>query len=399
MPPRHGKTELASIRFAPWYLGRNPTHNVIQATYSGEFAEDNGRKTRALVASPEYRAFFGFGLDQSSKAVSRWQTERGGTYFAVGVGGPLTGRGGNVLLIDDPHKNRQEAESETYRQRAWEWFTSTAYTRLEKSGVAIIIMTRWHEDDLVGRVLASGEHWEELILPAIAEEDDAHRKSGEALWPEKYNLAALTQIRDTVGAREWGSLYQQAPRPLSGDLFQVERLQTVDGVPVGTRFVRAWDLASTENGGDWTAGALIGAMPDGRTIIADMVRGQWGPQNVEAALVATASRDSVTVRIRCAQDPGQAGKAQASYLAGKLAGHDVTFRTVSGDKITRALPLAAQVNAGNVVLLRGGWNGALMDEMRGFPNAKHDDQIDAISDGFSELIGPTTTGIIDFYRG
>ncbi len=397
MPPRHGKSELASIRFAPWVLGRRPQASVISATYSGDFAEDLGRKARGVMQLPLYRTLFPHArLAPDNRAVSRWQTVSGGSYYAVGVGGPLTGRGADLLLIDDPHKNRAEAESQTIREGVWDWFRSTAYTRLEKGGSVVIIMTRWHEDDLVGRCLQTGEPWQVLSLPAIAEQDEPQRRKGDALWPGKYPVEALEQIRRTVGEREWAALYQQRPAPLEGALFRPDQLQVIDAEPVGVDWVRAWDFGATRDG-DPTVGAKLG-LRDGRPIIADIVRLQGPPEVVERTLLATASRDGSRVKIDLPQDPGQAGKAQVQHFTRLLAGYRVQSSPETGDKVLRAEPFAAQVNVGNVFMVRGTWNQALIDEMRVFPNGTHDDQVDALSRGYAAVSNRPDTALIDYLQ-
>ena len=397
MPPRHGKTELASVRFAPWLLSRRPQASIIAATYAQDFADELGRKARAVMQSPVHRWLAPQAcLAQDNRAVSRWMTVAGGSYYAVGVGGPLTGRGANVLLIDDPHKNRAEAESKTARDTVWDWFRSTAYTRLEQGGSVVIIMTRWHQDDLVGRCLDTGEQWDVLSLPAIAEQDETHRRAGEALWPDKYDVAALDQIRRTVGEREWAALYQQRPAPLEGALFRPDQLQVIDAEPAGVDWVRAWDFGATRDG-DPTVGAKLG-LRDGRPIIADIVRLQGAPEVVERTLLATASRDGTGVKIDLPQDPGQAGKSQVQHFTRMLGGYTVRSSPETGDKVLRAEPLAAQVNVGNVSLVRGAWNQALIDEMRVFPNGSHDDQVDALSRAYAHFVAPSTTGILDYYR-
>ncbi len=397
MPPRHGKTELASIRLAPWLLSRRPTASIIAATYAQDFADELGRKARAVMQSTMHRCLAPQAkLAPDNRAVSRWQTQAGGSYYAVGVGGPLTGRGADVLLIDDPHKNRAEAESKVTRDTVWDWFRSTAYTRLEQGGSVVIIMTRWHQDDLVGRCLDTGETWDVLSLPAIAEHDEPHRHAGDALWPEKYPVEALEQIRRTVGEREWAALYQQRPAPLEGALFRPDQLQVIDAEPAGVDWVRAWDFGATRDG-DPTVGAKLG-LRDGRPIIADIVRLQGPPEVVERTLLATASRDGTAVKIDLPQDPGQAGKSQVQHFTRLLGGYTVRSSPETGDKVLRAEPLAAQVNVGNVSLVRGAWNQALIDEMRVFPNGSHDDQVDALSRAYAHFVAPSTTGILDYYR-
>jgi hypothetical protein len=188
-PPRHGKSELVSRRFPAWYLGRNPDRQVISASYGADLAADFGRDVRNIVASPEFTVLFGgVGLAEDSGAKHRWHTNRGGSYVAAGVGTAITGRGADILNIDDPTKDREAAESVLVREATWGWYTSTAYTRLMPGGAVILTMTRWHQDDLAGRLLAEqesgGDRWEILSLPAL--DDD-----GSALWPERYDVDAL----------------------------------------------------------------------------------------------------------------------------------------------------------------------------------------------------------------
>lgn len=384
MPPRHGKTELASIRCAAWALGRRAGVRIVVGSHGQEFADDLGRKARAVLADRVYPAIFPHAiLATDNRAMARWETRCGGSYYGVGVGGSLTGRGADLLLIDDPHKDRAEAESQTMRERVWDWFRSTAYTRLEKGASVVVIQTRWHEDDLAGRLLASGESWDELVLPAIAEHDEPHRRAGDALWPEKYDLAALRETRAMVGEREWAALYQQRPAPLAGALFRPDAITTLDAEPAGVQWVRAWDFGATL-GGDPTVGAKVG-LHNGRAIIADVVRMQGPPEQVEQVLLATASRDGIGVRIDLPQDPGQAGKAQVQHFARMLGGYRVASSPETGDKVLRAEPLAAQVNVGNVSMVRGAWNATLIDELRSFPSGKHDDQVDALSRAYSAV--------------
>jgi hypothetical protein len=217
-PPRHGKSELVSKRFPAWYLGRNPKRQIISASYGQDLASDFGREVRNILTSPEYRALFpGITVASDSAARNRWHTNQGGSYVAAGVGTAITGRGADILNIDDPLKDRSEADSETVRNGVWNWYTSTAYTRLMPGGSVIVTLTRWHEDDLAGRLLAAqeqgGDQWHVISMPAI-------NADGEALWPARYPITALEGIRTAIGPRDWSALYQQDPRPLDGNLFK-----------------------------------------------------------------------------------------------------------------------------------------------------------------------------------
>ena len=215
VPPRHGKSQLASISFPAWYLGRHPEKEIITASYSADLAQDFGYKTRNLVNTELYKQIFNTQLRDDSRSKAKWLTLEGGGYTAVGVGGAITGRGANVLLIDDPIKNREEAESKTIRDKVYDWYTSTAYTRLEKDGAVILILTRWHQDDLAGRLLEKekegGDKWTVVKFPAIAIHDEPRRLAGEPLWKEKYDIEALQGIKRTVGSYDWSALYQQEP--------------------------------------------------------------------------------------------------------------------------------------------------------------------------------------------
>jgi phage terminase large subunit-like protein len=215
VPPRHGKSELCSINFPAWYLGRNPDKEIITVSYSAELAQDFGSKTRSIVSGEVYPHIFnGITLKEDEQAKAKWRTSKGGSYTSVGVGGAITGRGANVLLFDDPIKNREEAESEVYREKVWQFFTSTAFTRLEPRGVVVVILTRWHLDDLAGRILKNPElskRCKIIHFPAIATKQETYRQAGESLWPERYNLEALDEIKNTIGPYDWESLYQGSP--------------------------------------------------------------------------------------------------------------------------------------------------------------------------------------------
>ena len=401
IPPRYSKTEIAVVCFIAWGLGMAPDAEFIHTSYSASLALGNSANARDLVMSDIYRAFFpGVRVSSDAKSKGDWHTTEGGVVYATGSGGSLTGFGagkmrsgfGGAVIIDDPHK-ADEARSDTMRKNVIDWFTTTVESRKNdpKRTPIILIMQRLHEADLSGFLLAggNGEKWEHLNIPAI--QDD-----GTALWPAKHSIEQL-RVMERANPYVFAGQYQQRPAPLAGGEFKPDAMPTIEAIPVGTRFVRAWDLAGTDGGGDYTAGPLLGIAPSGRLVIADMARGQEGPEGVEAMIKATAQRDGKGVTIAIPQDPGQAGKAQIRALTRLLAGFHVTSKPVSGDKITRARPFAAQVNVGNVDMVRGSWNDALMKEMRDFPNGLHDDQIDGLSLAYDELTGGET-GLLDFYR-
>lgn len=215
MPPRHGKSEECTINFPAWYLGRNPDKEIITASYSGDLAIKFGGKTRDLVNSPAYKSVFpNVRLKKGEEGRAEWMTNHGGTYVSVGVGGATTGKGANIFIIDDPIKNPEEAESDIYRDKVWEWFLSVAWTRLEPQGVVIIILTRWHLDDLAGRIIGN-EDFKKIVkiisYPAIAELKEDHREIGEALWSDRYDLEELERNRTLLGSKNFQALYQQHP--------------------------------------------------------------------------------------------------------------------------------------------------------------------------------------------
>jgi len=225
-PPRHGKSEIVSRQWPVWHLGKHPDHEVVVSSYGQDLANDMSRDARAVRDRVLEEPAFGWGhLAPGDKdGVELWRVAGGGSYNAVGVGGPLVGRGAHILVLDDPLKNMQEADSEVVREARWRWYASTAYTRLHPGGGVLIMATRWNEDDPSGRALAqlrNGEEpWQVVSYPALAEEDEPHRKAGEPLHPERYDLEQLTQIRTVLGSRAWNALYQQRPTAATGGTFQ-----------------------------------------------------------------------------------------------------------------------------------------------------------------------------------
>jgi hypothetical protein len=233
MPPRHGKSELVSVNFPAWCMGRNKNRSIMAASYGAALATDFGRKVRNIMDDQDYKTLFDTRLAEDASAKGSWATNGRGEYNAVGVGGSLTGKGAGILIIDDPVKNREEADSEIVSESIWDWYRSTAITRLTPDGAVVIVMTRWRDNDLVGRIqeeakLHSGEDWEVITLPAIAEKDEEFRKEGEALWANHYTLENLNQTKLDIGNYEFQSQYQQNPVNRETQIFKPEMFRYIE---------------------------------------------------------------------------------------------------------------------------------------------------------------------------
>lgn len=394
IPPRYSKTELVK-NFIAWGLGQYPDSEFIYTSYSARLAAKTSFECRELVASKEYaKVFPGVRLRNDSSARDEWRTTAGGIVYASGSGGTITGYGagkkrsgfGGVFVIDDPHK-ADEASSDVIRGGVIDWFQNTVETRLNSPETPIIvIMQRLHEMDLAGWLLKgrNGETWTHLCLPAI-------RANGSALWPAMHTIERL-RVMQEASPYNFAGQYMQRPAPLEGSIIKPDKMPVLDAVPAGTRCVRAWDIAATVpkpgRDPDWTVGAKMGQMPDGRWIICDIVRFRGDPAEVEAALRNTAERDGIECTISVPQDPGSAGVINVANFAKILAGFTVKFSPETGDKIERGKPMASQANVGNLCLLRAPWNDALISELRVIPNGSHDDQWDACSRAFAEFVTP-----------
>lgn len=391
-PPQHGKSELVTVRYPVWRLEMEPRLRVIVSAYNQAYVDKLARKIRRIAMA---RECFRFAPDR--KAASEWELVDGGGLLAVGIGGGVTGNPAELAVIDDPIKGREDAESEIKREKVWEWYVDELSTRIQQGGQKLLVLTPWHEDDLRGRILNSHEakRWTVVKLPAISEGDGdpLGRPEGEPLCAERRTLEWLLDQK-ALGERSFQALYQCNPTPREGSFFQVSRLvENVRGdTPTIVRWSRAWDLAASKGCGDFTVGALLGLDNQGRFWVVDMVRGQWSPDERNVRMLQTARADGVHVPIRLPQDPGQAGKEQAMAMVRMLAGFTVRAISVSGDKQIRADPLAAQLNGGNVFLVRAPWNGAFIEELRQFPSGRHDDAVDAAADAFNDL----TAGSVAF---
>lgn len=402
-PPQHGKSQMI-VDFIAWAIGHNPDMKTIYGSFSGRLGVRANTRLQRIMDSRKYRMVFpGVVLPEIGNHGKYLRNNniiemmhRDGYFRNTTVGGSITGESLDLGVIDDPIKGREEANSQVIRDKTWEWLTDDFFTRFSEDAGLLIILTRWHLDDPVGRLIERDDDVKVFSHSAIAVVDDQYRKEGEALFPEHKSLKFLLSQKKRMSEASWESIFQQNPIISAGNIFKPDNITVVGAAPVGTRWVRAWDFASVYGGGDWTAGSMLGVTPDKRYIIGDMVRLQGSPDMVEAALKNTAGRDGTSVNINIPQDPGQAGKSQVAYFTRQLAGFTVHSSPESGDKITRAEPFASQVNVGNVMMVRGEWNNALIAELRSFPNGINDDQVDALSRSFMELTGGNT-GLLDYY--
>jgi predicted phage terminase large subunit-like protein len=315
-------------------------------------------------------------------------------------------------IIDDPFENWEQAQSQTFRDRVWEWWQATFRTRIWEAGSVIIVMTRWHEDDLAGRLIGDGAGgWTILRLPALAETQDERdennrrmglpggqpdplgRAPGEALSPGRFSRAALDALKRDVGSLVWNAEYQGSPRAPEGNRFKRGWFQLVDAAPANARRVRYWDKAGTEDGGAFTAGVLMSTDMN-LFYIEDVVRGQWSAFQREATIKQVAELDARRGRVDVwiEQEPGSGGKESAEATIRNLAGFSIHAERPTGDKDVRMEPFAAQAEAGNVKLVRGAWNAAWLDEITAIPHGAYRDQGDATAGGFNKLgrrpIGP-----------
>ncbi len=370
MPPRHGKSELASKRFPAWCLGRDPKRQIIAASYNSDLANDFGRNVRNIVAEPEFSQVFpSVSLAPDSQAANRMNTNHKGAYVAAGVGTAITGRGAHIALIDDPFKDREEADSERRRELVWDWYRSTLYTRLMPGGAVVLIQTRWHEDDLAGRLLEQEpDQWEVLELPAINDE-------GKALWPEWYDENALARIKATIGPREWSALYQQRPQPDEGTFFKREWFNRYDRLPT-LRYYGTSDYAVTDGGGDYTVLTIWGICPKGDIYRVDQWKGQTASDEwIEAQLDLIAKYKPLAFF----GEGGVIQKAVEPMLKRRMRERNTHCRLEwlpsVADKPTRARSFQAMAATGRVYVEKD----ADLSEFLVFPAGKHDDEVDTAS--------------------
>jgi predicted phage terminase large subunit-like protein len=384
VPPRHSKSELGTLRLPAWALGRRPNRKIITASYGAELATDFGRKVRNIVASPEYQRIFpGVILAADAKASGHWETTAGGIYVASGVGGALTGFGGDLVILDDPIKSQAEADSETYRERVWDWYRSVLYTRKMPGFVVVVIMTRWHEDDIAGRLLdeeeKGGDKWRRVKLPGIiAENTDKER----ALWPERYPLEELKRTRKAVGPRVWRSLYQQEPTAEQGDYFKREwfKFYQPKNQPKDLHKYGASDYAVTDGGGDFSEHGVFGLDVSSDVYVLD-----WWRDQTSSDVWIDSKLDLVTLHKPFAWfgESGVIEKAVQPLLTMRMRERKVHFRmewlSSIHDKAIRARAFQALCASGRVWIPDTPEGHRLVEQLVKFPAGKLDDSVDVCS--------------------
>jgi len=414
MPPRHMKSLTVSVFFPGFVWLHNSDVQFLFSSYSMTLSERDSVSCRTVMTSQNYlllkewcKQNWVLKGDQNTKR--RFENSSGGYRIATSVDGALTGDGGDILIVDDPH-NIMEAESEAVRKNSLKWWDESMSTRLNnpKTGRRVVICQRSHENDLVGHILEKEKgNWTILCLPARYEKEnrsfssspsiqfkDPRTREGEPLWKDMYGEKELLELEKKMGPYASAAQLQQRPVPREGGMFKIDCFQIVSDFDTSqiARVVRYWDKAGTAGGGAYSVGTKMAKLKNGRAIVLDVVRGQWSPEIRERRIRQCCEMDGRNCYCYIEQEPGSSGKETVKDSITKLAGFKVYADRVSGSKEVRAEPYACQVNVGNVQLLFGTWNQDFLDEHGLFPNSKYKDQVDASAGAFSKLFSTKKCG-------
>jgi predicted phage terminase large subunit-like protein len=409
VPPGSMKSLLTGVIWPSWEWGPKgiPQHRFLGTAHSQSLAIRDSMKARRLIASSWYQDRWPIPLTSDQNAKTKFENNATGFREAMAFTS-MTGSRGDRVILDDPI-SADNANSDAELENARITFTETLPTRVNSDQSAIVvIMQRLNERDTSGVILDLGLDYVHLMIPMRYEADrkcvtgigweDPRKIDGELMFPERFSEEQVSDLEKTMGSYASAGQLQQRPAPRGGGMFKRAWFEIKGAAPAGTQWVRGWDLAATaEKDAARTAGVKMGRAPDGTFYIGDVVKGQWSARDVERTIKTTATQDTRAVKGSLPQDPGQSGKAQAQYLIGQLAGFSYRASPESGDKQTRAEPLAAQAEAGNVYLIEGDWNREFLDELETFPAGKFKDQVDAASRAFAELVGPKVTTLSGSY--
>ena len=406
MPPRSGKSEIVSRKFPAYALGRYPELQIVSASYSGDLSATFCNDVESIIDSEEYQDIFqGIRIPQKHEPTNgeKRQADRfdlmghKNSYYSVGVGGSLTGRGADILIIDDPIKDMADAMSEKIRNSTWDWYTSTAYTRLSDGGGCIVMCTRWHMDDPIGRLInamdkGEGDKWTVINYPAIAEKDETHRKTGEALHPERFSLERLLSIKNAVGSRVWQALYQQSPVPDGGAVFRQEWFKFYRRAQLPPHFeitVQSWDMTfKAADNSDFVCGLVIARKGADYYVIARKY-GRFNYVESKKQIIDLTFEYPKTFK-KLVEDKAN-GSAIIDDLGRDISGIIPIKPTES--KEARAQAVTALFEAGNVYFPDPNevpWVNEFITELLQFPTGAHDDQVDALTQGLNYLLHKRT---------
>ncbi|MUT66021.1 phage terminase large subunit [Paenibacillus sp. NEAU-GSW1] len=395
MPPRHGKSERVSKKFPAWHIGRNPNDEMIIASYSIDLARDFSRISRDTFTN--HGDVFEHPLDPNNKSSESWGIAGyRGRITAAGVGGAITGKGARIAIVDDPIKNHKDAQSEVIRETLWGWYQSTLYTRLTPDGAIIVVQTRWHEDDLVGRLLAEeerqiadgthvGERWTVINFPAIAESDDfLGRDIGEPLWPE-YGFGAdqLAKIKSEVGSYVFNALYQQRPAAAEGNMLKRQWWKYYEELPpIAVQLITVDAAFKDGDDNDYVVLQVWGkAGPD--MYLIDQIRDHMNFLATCQAIRNMAAKYP-SAHVKLIEDKAN-GSAIIQTLNLEMSG--IIPVNPEGGKIARVNAVSAAIESGHVYLpANRTFIDDFIDECASFPNGKHDDQVDAMSQALHRFI-------------
>jgi len=396
IPPGTAKSIFTSVLWPAWEWTRKPELRIISATYGMRLSMRDAMKMRDVVSSSWYVRNYGVNLAEDQSAKLWYVNDHEGWRLATSTHGEGTGEHPDRIIVDDPHK-ADEARSEVTRKAVLDWWDRTLSTRGVSRGVRkVVVMQRLHEEDLSAHVLAKGGKWRHLMFPMRFDSKRVHprdprTKEGELLWPALFSEDRVRQLEIDLGPYGSAGQLQQQPAPEGGGLFKGSWFKYIDELPNRKlRRVRGWDTAATEGAGDYTVGVKMSYDDEsGAIIVEDVTRGQWGPNDVDEKMKTTTRMDGKQVSQREQKEPGSAGAMVIATRARALVGYDYGPSPTTGDKVTRAKPYRAQCEAGNVYLKRAAWNAAFVAEHEIFPNGRNDDQVDAASTAFNELVtGP-----------
>lgn len=405
-PPRSGKSELFSRRFPAWAFGQNPNLQIIAASYSTDLASRMNRDVQRIIDSEKYQGVFPeTTLNGKNIATVSGQPLRNseifeivghaGAYRSAGVGAGITGMGADIGIIDDPVKDAKEANSQTIRDAVWDWYTTTFYTRLSPKSGILLGMTRWHEDDLAGRLLREmandGDQWRIVSFPAIAEEDEEFRLEGEALHPERYDLERLTKIKKAVGSQAWNALYQQRPSSKGGDIIKGAWFKRYSVLPRMKRIIITADTAQkTKQHNDYSVLLVAGVGHDGGVYALDLIRGKWEAPELEQKVSDVWNKYKSFGVHKVYVEDKSSGTSLIQNIQRKQR-IPIEGVQVDTDKYTRVLGIQGYIESGYIYLPNDAeWIEDFIKECEAFTatdSHKHDDQVDAMVMAITELMG------------